>query len=349
MEGTVLAKLISLAMPLCRSAERAMPRRGPGAPPEYPDWKLAVLIMAAVAARRKSKSAQYRYLTERKNWFADLLQLPRLPARSTYFDRYRRAHAIFECAVRLQGRQALHESVANATLIAADKSLIAARGPKYAPAARREGRRPRGVDIDADWSYSKHHGWVYGYSYEVVVCATAESCVFPLQISVSTASRSEHRSLAEKIGHIPQATMYVIADAGYDGNANAEAIEYDHADRPNGRRFLCPLVARGAKPRVGQTPHRGRRERSRQRRAARFAFYQSREGKRLFRRRGLTVEPFNEWFKRKFDLHDRVWHRGLENNQTQIAAAVFVYQLLLRYHYQQGGRNGETQWILDAI
>jgi hypothetical protein len=32
------------------------------------------------------------------------------------------------------------------------------------------------------------------------------------------------------------------------------------------------------------------------------------------------VEPFNEWFKSLFELDDRVWHRGLENNQTQLLA-----------------------------
>ena len=65
-EGTILAKLIALAGPLCRAAQRALPRRGRGAPPEYPDWKIAVLITVAVTARRKSKSAQYRFLNERR-------------------------------------------------------------------------------------------------------------------------------------------------------------------------------------------------------------------------------------------------------------------------------------------
>jgi len=48
MEGTILAKLISMAVPLCKRAERSLPRRGPGAPPDYADWKLAALIMTAV-------------------------------------------------------------------------------------------------------------------------------------------------------------------------------------------------------------------------------------------------------------------------------------------------------------
>lgn len=349
MEGTILAKLIAMAVPLCKRAERSLPRRGPGAPPEYADWKLAILIMTAVAARRKSKSAQYRYLTERQKWLTDRLQLPRLPARSTYFDRYRRAYAIFREAVRLQGCVAVREGIADPTTVGVDKSPITARGPKWGPIARQEGRRPRGVDVDAEFGYSKHHGWTYGYSYEVIVCVTKHSCVFPLQVSVDTAKCSEHRSFAEKIPDLHPDIKYIVADAGYDSNANAEAVDLDGNDRPNGRHFICPLQARGAKPRVGKWPHRGKRERSRLRRMKRYAFFNSRKGKRLYALRSKSVEPFNEWFKQKFDLHERAWHRGLDNNRTQLTAAMFVYQLILRYHYHRGGRNGVIQWILDAI
>lgn len=349
MEGTIPADLVALANPLCQAAERTLPRRGAGAPPDYSEWKMAVLIMVAVAARRKSKSAQYRYLEERRDWLIDLLDLPGFPVRSTYFARYRRAHVLFEQAIKLQGQAAIREGLIDAMTVAVDKSLLSARGPGWANAARREGRRPRGVDEEAVWGYSEHHGWVYGYSYEVVVSATAKSMVFPLQISVDTAHRSEHHTFRKKIEYLPESTKYVLADAGYDNNAHGEAIEYDSAGRPNGRRFLCPLQARGGKPRVGRYPHRGRREQSRRRRARRLAFYQTRQGRRLYRRRGQTVEPFNEWFKSKFELHGSVWHRGLANNHTQLAAAVFVYQLLLRYNNRNHGTNGAIQWILDVL
>lgn len=348
-EGTILAKLVTLAKPLCRAAERVCPRRGPGVPPDYPDWKVAILIMVAVAARRKSKSAQYRYLKERRHWLMAVLDLPRFPARSTYFERYRRLGGLWEEAVRLQGALAIQEGWVDATAAAVDKSLLPARGPGWAPAARRAGRRPRGVDADAAWGYSEHHGWVYGYSYEVVVSASAGSAVFPLLVSVQGANGSEHRTFRNKIGHLPHTTRYVLADGGYDNNAHGEAIEYDARGHVSGRRFLCPLQARGGTPRVGRYPHRGRRERSRRRRARRWAFFCSRRGQRLYRRRATSVEPFNEWFKTKFELHHCVWHRGLVNIRTQVASAIFLYQLLLRYHRRQGGNHATIQWILDAL
>lgn len=348
-EGTILAQLVRLSVPLVKAAEKELLRAGPGAPPSYPEWQIAVLIMVAVAARRKSKSAQFRYLYERRKWLMRLLNMKQFPVRSTYFNRYGRAQAIFERAVMLQGRKAIEEGLADAEAVAVDKSLLVAKGPPWPQAARKEGRRPGGVDEEAAWGYSEYHGWVYGYSYEVVVSATKGSVVCPLLFSVSTANASEHHTFGRKTKELPSETRYVLADAGYDSNAHGEAVEKQSDGTRTGRHFVCPLQHRGGKPSVGRYPHRGRRERSRRDRGRRSAFYNSRRGQRLYRRRSLTVEPFNDWFKGRFDLAACVWHRGLANNMTQLTAAIFVYQLLLRYHHQRGGRNGNVQWILDAL
>jgi hypothetical protein len=69
----------------------------------------------------------------------------------------------------------------------------------------------------------------------------------------------------------------------------------------------------------------------------------------LYARRKKTVEPFNQWFKSLFELDQRVRHRGLDNNRTQILAAIFAYQLLVRYNRRCGNDNGQIIWIMDAI
>ena len=61
------------------------------------------------------------------------------------------------------------------------------------------------------------------------------------------------------------------------------------------------------------------------------------------------MEPFHEWFKSLFELDQRVWHRGLDNNRTQLLAALFAYQVLLRYNHRHGGHNGQVKWILDVL
>ena len=349
--GTCLASLVKMAMPLCQQAERECPRTGPGRKPDIPDWELAVLIMVAIVKRKKSKSAQYRFLDEHRRELTELLGTDKFPARSTYFDRYRRAYRLFQGAIKLQGQKAIAEGIVDATDVAADKSLVAARGPLWHKSDRKKNRIPkglRGVDQGSNWGCSKHDGWVQGYSFEVVVSATKNSLVFPLLASVNTASAKETTTFDEKIDDLPAATKNVAADSGYDSNHVAERIEYSAEGKRTGRRFLCAENKRGSKDKSGAKPLQPRNE-SHRRRLARRQFYCSRRGKSIYRRRCQTVEPFNEWFKSMFELEDRVWHRGLENNQTQLLAALFVYGLLVRYNHRRGNENGKVRWILDSM
>lgn len=349
--GMCLALLVKMAVPLCQQAERECPRTGPGRKPDIADWVLAVLIMVAILKRKKSKSAQYRFLDENRQELANLLGTNKFPARSTYFDRYRRTHRLFQSAIRLQGQKVIAEGIVNATDVAVDKSLIAARGPLWHKRDRKKNRIPkglRGVDRDSDWGCSKHDGWVQGYSFEVVVSATKHSRVFPLLASADTASVKETTTFDEKIDDLPESTKNASADSGYDSNRVAERIEYSAGGKRTGRRFLCPENKRGSKDTSGREPVQPRDE-SHRRRLARRKFYRSRRGKSIYRRRRQTVEPFNEWFKSLFELEDRVWHRGLENNQTQLLAALFAYGLLVRYNHRRGNKNCQIRWIIDSL
>lgn len=351
--GTCLQALVKMAVPLLREAERRCPRTGPGAKPEIPEWLIGTLIMVAVLKRKKSKSAQFRFLSEKQNrdQMAAAMGSDDFPSRSTFFRRYKRAHRLFRTAIAIQGEKAIAEGVADPETAAVDKSLIAARGPLWHKRDRHHDRIPKGlhgVDRDSAWGYSQHDGWVQGYSFEVVVTATADSTVFPLLASVNTASVKETQTFLEKIDDLPDDAENVLADSGYDSNDVAERIEYDENDRRTGRRFLCPENRRGSKPTRGNKPPVPRNEHHR-RRLQRRKFLKSRKGRRLYARRGKTVEPFNEWFKSLFELDQRVWHRGLENNQTQILAAIFAYQLLVRYNRRCGKHNGQVKWIMDGL
>jgi len=349
--GTCLAALVKMAVPLCQRAERECPRTGPGRKPDIPDWVMAVLIMVAVLKRKKSKSAQYRFLAEHRRDLSSWLGTCRFPSRSTYFDRYRRAHRLFQQAIRCQGEVALAEGVTDAKDVAIDKSLIAARGPLWHASDRQRRRIPkglRGVDQDSDWGCSQHDGWVQGDSVEVVVSATKDATVFPLLASAGTASAKETQTVDDKLDQLPESTRHVSADSGYDSNHVGERIEWTTDGERTGRRFLCPENKRGSKSssRRQVVPPR---DESHRRRLARRAFYHTRRGRAIYRRRGQTVEPFHEWFKSLFELEDRVWHRGLENNQTQLLAAFFGYQLLVRYNHRRGHKNGQVQWLLDIL
>jgi hypothetical protein len=181
---------------------------------------------------------------------------------------------------------------------------------------------------------------VQGYSYEVVATATAGGVVWPLLASADTASASEAATFGDKIAALPDGTHYVTADGGYDVDDFQKQVEEGPEGRPTGRRFVCPENPRNG---TGHKPGPARQRRERRKR-----FLAGRRGRRIYRQRSRTVEPFHEWLARVFEL-DRAWHRGLENNRTQVLGAILAYQVLLRYNHQQGASNGQVKAILDRL
>jgi hypothetical protein len=349
--GTSLEALVKLGMPLLKEAERQCPRTGPGAKPIIPDWFIGVLIMVAVLKRKKTKSAQFRFITDtvHERQIRDITGERHFPSRSTFFSRYRRCYQLFTKAIELQGQQAIAEKIIDASEVAVDKSLVPARGRPWHKHEKKKGKIPRGVDREAAWGYSEHHGWVYGYSFEVVVCCKRQSTVFPLMASVGTGSAAEVRTFAEKIDRLPCEVKCVSADSGYDANGLGERIEFDATGRRTGRRFLCPENPRNTANRKLKPCATASQELTRKRRRDRKTFLKSRRGQRIYQRRARTVEPFNSWLKSLFELDMRAWHRGLINNQNQILAAIFVYQLLVRYNHRCGKNNGRLRWLIDTL
>jgi hypothetical protein len=348
--GARLSSLVKLAIPLYQQAERDCPRTGPGCKPEIPDWVLAVLIMVVTIKRKKSKSAQYRYLNAHRVELREWLGTAKFPARSTYFDRYQRAEVIYTRAIELQGHAAIAEGIAVPREVAIDKTMIPARGPKWHAKDRKRKRIPpklRGVDRDSDWGYSKHDGWVQGYSLEVAVTATKGSVVFPLLASVSTANARETQTVLDKIPKLPAETKHVLADSGYDSNDVGELVEWTSDGRRTGRRFLCPENKRGSKSK--STDVIVPRDEAHRRRLQRREYYRSSRGKLRYARRGQAIEPFNEWFKSLFELEQQVHQRGLRNNKTQMLAALFCYQLLVRYNHRCGNHDGQIRGLLDIM
>jgi hypothetical protein len=347
-----LHALVKLAIPICKVAERKHPRAGPGRPPEIPDWVMLVLITVALLKNRRNKSAQYRFLDQHRAQLMQWIGTKRFPSRSTYFERYRRAHWLFRVAVRVQGDLLMEKNIGDATCVAVDRSLVPSLGPPWPKRLRMAGKLLPGVDRDSAWGYSKYHGWVQGYSYEVVVSAGQKGLVVPLLASADRANCSEHRSFPEKIADLPAVTKHVLADSGYDANDHADAIEWDPSGRRTGRHFLCPQIYRRGEHRRPLQPSRDRhasRREAHERRLARSRYFQTKRARRLYSRRTITAEPFHEWFKSSFQLRERAWHRGLDNNRTQILGAVFAYQLLVRYNHRQHKQHGQLQWILDGL
>jgi Transposase DDE domain len=319
-DGVCLGHCVLIARSACQRAERDCPRTGPGRKPEVSDWVVATMIVVAILHRKKSRLAQFAFWQARAEAFQAWFPKERMLARSQFYERARRVTALLGLAMKHLGTQAVRRGWADVQIVALDKSLIAARGRKrHSP----ERRLRRGVDPDATWSYSEHDRWVFGYCYEVAVSAGKSGVVWPLLASFHTANCSEQKSCLAKLPQLPRQTRYVLADAGYDSNAVGESVEWTVDGQSTRRRFLCPEIPR---PQVGKPRRPGSRETRirqwhRRLRDARRKFTRSSQGRKLYRRRNVTVEPFHSRFKQIFDLNDRVWHWGLENNRVTVLAA----------------------------
>ncbi len=143
--------------------------------------------------------------TENKKKFFQLTGEKSFPSRSTFFRRYKRAHALFQVAIVLQGKRAIDEGIVEPKHLAIDKSVLKARGKPYHKSDRMAGKRPKNVDFDAGWGYSKLHGWTYGYSFEVVVSSTPGSVVLPLVATANTGNAAETTTLTRQSRYYRQA------------------------------------------------------------------------------------------------------------------------------------------------
>jgi hypothetical protein len=342
----VLENVIAVAVPLCQQAQKHQVRRGAGRPPVIPDWFISVMIMVAIAKGKTSKAAQLRFWSRHQHLLDCYRDDWGFPSKSTYYERYLRCWKIFEKAIEIHTRKAIGYRWIDAEVASVDKSVIPARGKR--PRKSRVKKQQRRVDDEAGWTWSDYHGWVYGYSFEVVLTSKKATVNWPLMASADTASRSETKTLAEKIPRLPGEVKYLLADRGYDADDHCEQLEWD-GDQRTSRRFVCP-TRRSSRP-IAKKEHKKSKSRIRRQahRALRKAFVKSPKGKKLYQQRARTIEPFNSWFKLLFNLNDRVWHRGLENNQTQILAAIFLYQVLLRINFAFGYKNGQIKWLLDGL
>lgn len=346
-DGKLLNEIVAIATKICRPAESSQPVSRVGRPPEVPYWVLGTMILVGILLHKRSKSAQYAWWCSHRNRFRQWFGGVKFPGRSTFFDRYPKTAKLFEAAIEQHAAIAIEKGWADAKCASVDKSLLTAKGRKP-PFSSREKPYKR-VDKQAGWGYSKHHGWVYGYSFEVVLCSSKCKANWPLLASVDTGNKSEHTSFKEKIGRLPQQTQYVLADAGYDRNSSAELVE-DSITRGS-RRFLCPEVPRpnNLKPRKPTSRECKERQYHRKRRDKRREFFRSSKGKQLYARRKTTIEPFNNHIKELFNLHSRCWHFGLANNRTQVLGAIFAYQVLLHLNHKRHRHNACVKWILDSL
>lgn len=121
-----------------------------------------------------------------------------VPDRTTLSRRYKALYPLLQAFVLFVGQDAetLDERFESRDLYE-DKSLFKAKGPVWHQSDRQAGRIPeklRNLDMDASWSKSAYHGWVYGYGMHL----TDNGAGFPKPVQIETAAYSEAQTMQDK-------------------------------------------------------------------------------------------------------------------------------------------------------
>lgn len=169
-------------------------------------------------------------------------------------------------------------------------------------------------------------GFLQGYNAQVAV--TSDQLIVALQVGQSSndqgcfapmmdAAQEVASRLHTATGHTDHVIGTVLADAGYNSDANL------HADGPDrliamskGRdqaRAAADEPAHGAPP-AGATPRKVNAHRLR-----------TTEGRELYKRRGATVEPGIANLKK---IIDRFSRRGLDNAASELHLAATAFNLM---------------------
>jgi hypothetical protein len=205
--------------------------------------------------------------------------------------------------------------------VAIDSSVLRARGAVW----HKKDKEAAGVvphssiDIEAGWTKSGWHGWVYGW--KLHLACTVAGVWIPLAARLTPANASDNQIAPLLIEELPDEARFVLGDTHYNAQNVREACLA-------GEMFL---VASG---RGGPYPHTDAGVEVR---------------RILHRLRHVAIENLNEHFKALFEVHGSVPTRGRLDTARFALGAVFVYQLaLLHRHEQDSGANRGLKAFLRA-
>ena len=162
-----------------------------------------------------------------------------------------------------------------------------------------------GIDREAAWTKSGHHGWVYGWKLHLV--ATCGEVWIPLAALLTPANEADNEIAPDLLAQLPPEVGFLLGDTHY----NAPQVKTECALR--GR----IVVASGH----GKYPHP-------------TDLNNSKEVRRIFHKlRSVTIENFNQQFKSVFDAHRPVPVKGKTKTQNWALGAILTYQLLLFHQW----------------
>jgi hypothetical protein len=218
--------------------------------------------------------------------------------------------------VTAMGKAFASENLADCRIVAVDSSLIYAVNRRiWHKKHMIQNIMPRsGIDTDARWGFARTKGWVFGY--KIHMCCSTGLLPVPLSTIILPANVDDTQAycgLVESISDV----KYVVADMGYDDHKL-----YDFT-RQKGARLICPIQ---------------RYRYTEGERLKLIRFYKSRQGRRIYHRRGISVEPLFQCIKDAFGIFIMPVY-GFENVRSYVLMCVLTYQILVYYNVIRGKDN----------
>jgi hypothetical protein len=189
---------------------------------------------------------------------------------------------------------------------ALDSTILRARGGVWHQKDREAGEVPHtSIDIDAHWTKSGWHGWVYGW--KLHLAAVVAAVWIPLAADLTPANAADNEQAPSLVRELPLEVRYVLGDVHYNDPE---------------LRQLCDAAGRFlVTTRRGPYPHTDGGV----------------EVRRIFHKlRSLAMENLNEHVKGIFGVHGSVPTKGLRNTKRFALGAILVYQLALLYRFEHG-------------
>ncbi len=291
----------------------AAPRkRSPGRPNTYSDRLILKALVIMIVRRVYSASGLLALLDQADQVSQQLRGLlcekGQFPSRRTWERRLAKLPDQLPGLIGCLGRalvDLIQPWAQSGRAVAMDSTALKTGGGVWHKKHREKGEIPHSsIDTEAGWSKSGWHGWWYGWKLHLAVVVGA--VWIPLAAELTVANTDDATIAPRLLAQLPAQVRFILGDTHYNDPDLRNDCERD--DRI--------LVA----TRRGKYPHTDTGV----------------DVRRMFHKlRSQAIEPFNNLFKSVYTWHTQMPVKGLRRSQLLALGAIFVYQLVLLYQYQQ--------------
>lgn len=287
-------------------------KRGRGKPPKYTDKLVLKALLIMIVRHLYSAHALLAFLAQDDATVQALRPLLRedgaFPSRRTWERRLAVLPTRLPGMIGWFGRHLVTLLLPwqqHGRAVAVDATPLRTAGGLWHKKDKENGVIPHSyIDTEAGWSKSGYHGWWYGWKLHLAV---AVGWVWiPLAAELTVANVGDNLLAPKLLDELPAEVRYVLGDTHYNDPEVRTACHW------RGRELVAT--------RRGPYPHRDGGV----------------EVRRIFHQlRSQAIEPFNGLFKDFFGWRKNLPVKGLRKSQLFGLGAIFLYQLILFYQYEE--------------